>query len=46
MVKRKRSKFECEECHMWYRDEKLAKQCKRWCRKHHSCNLEIIKNAA
>ncbi len=35
----------CEECQMVYSSRKLACECENWCKKHKSCNLEIIKNA-
>jgi len=37
--------YQCEECGFHYKSEQLAKQCEDWCRAHHSCNLEIIKDA-
>src|SRR3989344_6063057 len=37
--------FQCKECGLWYREEKLAKECQAWCSKHQSCNLEITKHA-
>jgi len=36
--------FTCNECKMKYREEKLAKECEEFCRKHKSCNLELIKH--
>ncbi len=35
----------CEECHLVYSIRKKACECETWCKKHKSCNLEIIKNA-
>ena len=43
MVRQLKNLFECEGCNMWYKEEKLANQCERWCKTHQSCNLEIIK---
>ena len=37
--------FQCEECGMNYSEREWAKKCEEWCAEHHSCNLEIIKNA-
>ena len=37
--------FQCEECKMFYLKKEIAEKCESWCRKHPSCNLEIIKNA-
>ncbi|MBS3139639.1 hypothetical protein J4479_01405 [Candidatus Woesearchaeota archaeon] len=42
MVKRIKNLFECEECNLWYNDQKTAQKCEQWCKAHHSCNLEII----
>lgn len=35
----------CEQCAMFYKEKKMAKKCEDWCKKHSSCNLEIIKKA-
>lgn len=40
-----RKSYFCEECHMIYNDHKIADECESWCKKHKSCNLEIIKSA-
>ena len=37
--------YYCEECEMVYINKKKACECEDWCRKHKSCNMEIIKNA-
>lgn len=37
--------FTCPECGLRYADEETARRCEAWCRKHKSCNLEIIKHA-
>ncbi len=37
--------FECEECMFAYSDRKLAGKCENWCKKHKSCNLDIIRFA-
>lgn len=37
--------FACNECGLYYREKKKAKQCEKWCKKYHSCNLEVIKHA-
>ena len=37
--------YKCEECDFDYAEKRLAKKCEDWCRKHKSCNLEIIKYA-
>lgn len=35
----------CEECDFAYKEKELAKKCEDWCKKYHSCNIEITKNA-
>ena len=37
--------YVCEECSLRYKDKETAERCEAWCRKHGSCNLEIIKYA-
>ncbi|MEM0476568.1 MAG: hypothetical protein QW367_02940 [Candidatus Aenigmatarchaeota archaeon] len=37
--------YQCEECRLFYKSEEFAKKCEEWCKKHRSCNLEIIKHA-
>lgn len=37
--------FKCSECGLLYKDEEWAEQCKKWCKEHKSCNLEIIAHA-
>ena len=34
--------YKCEECGLYYKDRTTAKKCEVWCKKHKSCNLEII----
>lgn len=36
--------FQCEECKFFYEDREWAEKCEVWCKEHHSCNIEIIKN--
>ena len=36
---------QCEECKLMYDKKAIAEQCQAWCKKHKSCNIEIIKNA-
>ena len=49
MVKEKNNKemkcYYCQECEMAYISKKRARECEDWCKKHKSCNLEIIKHA-
>jgi len=35
----------CEECKLKYEGKKIAQKCEKWCKKHKSCNLEIIEHA-
>ncbi|MBI4127453.1 MAG: hypothetical protein HY459_00130 [Parcubacteria group bacterium] len=37
--------FQCKECGFHYIDQTTAARCEEWCSAHHSCNLEIIKDA-
>ena len=37
--------YYCGECNMAYLDRKKACECEEWCKKHKSCNIEIIKHA-
>jgi len=36
--------YQCEECGFFYADKTWAEKCEAWCKKHHSCNLEIIEH--
>jgi hypothetical protein len=49
MVKQTKSRgkahFQCEECNLVYKEKETAEKCEAYCRKHSSCNLEIIKKA-
>ena len=46
-VKTKNNKkyFICEECNFAYKEKGWAEKCENWCKKHHSCNIEITKHA-
>ncbi len=37
--------YECPECHLSYKEKEWMNKCKAWCKKHHSCNLEITAHA-
>ncbi|NHV97574.1 MAG: hypothetical protein HA494_07315 [Thaumarchaeota archaeon] len=37
--------YECEECHLLYREKTWAERCEEFCTKHHACSLEITKHA-
>lgn len=45
MVKLVNKVYQCEECKLFYKEEKIAQECEKWCKEHKSCNLEIIKQA-
>ncbi|MDX1535525.1 MAG: hypothetical protein R3346_02080 [Candidatus Spechtbacterales bacterium] len=45
MKKENQKLYECKECGLKYKEKELAKKCTKWCRKHHTCNIEIIKHA-
>ena len=37
--------YYCEDCKLVYENKDWAKKCEEWCRKNHSCNIEIAKNS-
>jgi len=37
--------FQCEICGFYYDKKKWAEKCEKWCKEHHSCNIEITKHA-
>lgn len=37
--------YKCEECGFDYKDKEWAEKCEDWCREHHTCNIEIIKQS-
>ena len=37
--------YVCKECDFAYKGKATAQKCEAWCRKHHSCNMEITKHA-
>jgi len=43
--KNNKAYYICQECNFAYEDKHMAKKCENWCKKHHSCNLEITKHA-
>ncbi len=45
ITKKGKAYYQCEICKFIYKDKKLAEKCEAWCKKHHSCNIEITKNA-
>ncbi len=45
MVKQINGLFQCDECHLLYKEKTICQKCESWCRANHSCNLEIIRFA-
>jgi len=45
MVKEVNSKFQCEECELFFKDKEWAEKCEKWCSENKSCNLDIMKHA-
>ncbi len=43
IIKQGKILYQCEECKMKYKDEKIAQKCEAWCKKTKSCNVDIIK---
>lgn len=43
--KRRMKLYQCEICKFNYLEKSFAEKCEDWCKKHNSCNLEIIKQA-
>lgn len=37
--------YQCRSCKLFYKEEKWAEKCERWCQEHGSCNFRIIKHA-
>ncbi|MBI5332244.1 MAG: hypothetical protein HZB65_01600 [Candidatus Aenigmarchaeota archaeon] len=35
----------CRECGFIYKENKWADACEKWCKKNHTCNIDIIKHA-
>jgi hypothetical protein len=45
IIRNKKTYYLCKECGFLYKDRKIAQKCENWCKKHHSCNMEITKYA-
>ena len=45
VIKNKKTYYICLECNFAYKDGETARKCENWCKKHHSCNMEITKHA-
>lgn len=37
--------YKCLSCGWLYESRLIAEECETWCKKHKSCNLEIVENA-
>lgn len=37
--------YKCPECGLSYIDGELEEQCEKWCKEHHTCNVEIMKHS-
>ena len=37
--------FQCEDCKLLYDNREWTGKCESWCKKHHSCNIEITSHA-
>lgn len=44
-IKDNKKYFICEECKFAYKEKEWARKCEEWCKKNHSCNIEITKHA-
>lgn len=40
-----RKVYQCDICKFKYEDKNWAEKCEAWCKKTHSCNIEITKHA-
>jgi hypothetical protein len=36
--------FQCEQCHFYYIDKKIAMKCQKYCKEHTGPSIKIIKN--
>ncbi len=37
--------YKCKICGFMYKKQELAKKCYDWCKKHKSCNSDIVKHS-
>lgn len=44
-IKQKDTYYQCGECKFYYKTKNLARKCEDFCKKHHSCSIEITKHA-
>ena len=40
-----KKRFVCGKCSFVYSEKKWAVKCEKWCRKYHSCNIEITNHS-
>ena len=45
MVKVVEDLYQCEECGLHYKEEKIARECEEFCKKYNACNIEITNHA-
>lgn len=45
ITKNNKTYYTCPECDFAYEDKETAAKCEKWCKKYHSCNMEITKYA-
>lgn len=45
ITKNKKDYYICEECNFAYKDRENAAKCEEWCKRYHSCNVEVTKHA-
>lgn len=41
----KKKVFVCSECGLAYSNKEWAQKCQSWCKKHKTCNIEIIEHS-
>ena len=44
-ITKKKHSFICPECNFAYKEKEWMEKCEKWCKEHHSCNIEITKHA-
>ena len=41
----KKTNYQCPICGLHYVNKKDARECENWCRRHQSCNLNIVRRS-
>lgn len=44
-IKHNKKHFICEECTLVYKEKRWAEKCQTWCKRHNSCNINIIQHS-